>query len=321
MSEKNLIHTWKKIISSKPHLRDTVKRMHLSVLHQATRHELGKGLWYIRFEIQDLVLCELKGEPVEVMSLELPAQANTLWLCMQFHGALSFSSGYRSEPDTMFSFLSNDTDNNLLTVLSQKQWVLFLGIKGASREQVLGEFPLLREQHGALDQRIGAAVPITYVSRQALEQFSSTAFGSFSTVHHIGLLLTKLCSAYVEQMVKLEQGRGKDQDLILLYHQALDYITEHYMEEQLNREKIAESCNCSVRKLTRAFEGRGNTIKSTILLMRLHKSRELLYRHPELTVEDIAGMVHFFDAKHFSSQYKKYFHRTPREERKIIRGT
>lgn len=315
MPEKNLIHVWKETLSSKSSARDTFKGMHLGVLHQATQQKLDERLLRIQLEIHDFVLCELKGRPKELTSLELPEKdEEILWLCIQFHGTLSFPSGNVSQFDTLFSFISNGSEN-LLTVPAEKQWVLLLGITGASRQQLLSEQPLLRKQYDQQESSITAAIPVSYRERQALELFSKTAFGPFTTVHHIGLLLATLYRSYAQQADKKGMQHGKEEATIVLYHQAINYITENFMDEQLNREKIAEACNCSVRNLTRAFEGRSNSIKTSILLIRLHKSRELLRNNPEFTVEHIAGMLFFFDAKHFATQYKKCFHRTPREER------
>lgn len=317
MPEKNLIHVWKETLSSKPNLRDTFKGMHLAVLHQAAQQTLSERLLCIQFEIHDFILCELKGRSQELTCFTLPVQdGETLWLCLQFHGTLSFPTGNVSQPNTLFSFISNSNEN-LLTVPAQKQWVLFLGITGASRQQLLAEQQMLRKQYDRQESNITAPVTISYSERKVLEVFSRKAFGPFTTVHHIGLLLGKLYTSYARQLDK-RGALGKEEGLIVLHHQAISYITENYMDEQLNLEKVAAACHSSVRNLQRAFEGRSNSFKSSINLIRLYKSRELLRDRPELTVEHIAGMLFFSDAKHFSTQYKKCFHRTPREERKAL---
>lgn len=317
MPEKNLIHVWKETLSSRASIRDTFKGMHLGVLHQAAQQKLDEHLLFIQFKTHDFVLCELKGRPRELKSFPVPTSTDdTLWLCLQFYGTLTFPTGKMSQPDTVFSFSSNGSEN-LLTIPAEKQWVLLLGITGASRQQLLSEQPLLRKQYDQQEQHITTAIPISYMERQALELFSKTAFGPFTTVHHIGLLLGKLCASYVQQLDK-QRRQGKEEGLIQLYHRALQYITENYMDEQLNLEKVAAACYCSVRNITRAFQGRPASIARSILLIRLYKGREMLHERPELTIEQIAGILHFSDAKHFANHYKKSFHRTPREERKAL---
>ncbi|MFB2120255.1 helix-turn-helix domain-containing protein [Parapedobacter sp. 2B3] len=69
-------------------------------------------------------------------------------------------------------------------------------------------------------------------------------------------------------------------------------------------------------KLSRAFEGRSLTLNAALRLMRLYKSRELLRRKRHLPIARIAAMVHFRNAKHFATQFKKHFRCTPSEERK-----
>lgn len=319
MPEKNLIHVWKETLSSRPVSRETFRGMHLAVLHQATQQKLDDRLLRIQFEIHDFLLCELKGRPKEMTGFELPEKdGEILWLCMQFHGTLSFPTGNVSRSDTIFSFISNGSEN-LLTVPAEKQWVLFLGITGASRQQLLAEQPMLRRQYDQQENRITTAVAVSYAERQVLELFSKTEFGPFTAVHHIGLLLAKLYASYVQQVEKRGM-QGKEEGLIVLYHNALEYIRKNFMSEQLNLEKVAAACHCSVRTLTRAFKGRSVSVNQSILLVRLYKSRELLRNHPEFTIEYIAGMLYFFDAKHFANQYKKCFHHTPREEQKAITG-
>ena len=317
MQEKNLIHEWKETLSSRPSFRETFKDMHLSVLHQATQRKLNEGLLHIQFETHDFILCELKGRGKELTAFELPEKdEGILWLCIQLHGTLSFPTGKVSQPDTIFFFRSEGNEN-LLTIPVVKQWVLFIGITGASRQLLLTEQPSLRRQYDQQKTSMGTAVPVSFADRHVLETFSRTALGPFSTMHHIGLLLDKLYTSYTQQVDKRGE-QSKDEGLIVIYHRAINYITEHYMDPDLNREKLASACNCSPRSMSRAFEGRPKSIKSNILLMRLHRSRELLHRHSDLTVEQIAAMLHFPSGQHFATQYKKCFNRTPREERKAM---
>lgn len=106
--------------------------------------------------------------------------------------------------------------------------------------------------------------------------------------------------------------------LVPLYDSAMAHIQQHFMDEQLNRITIAAALNCSTRQLSRAFEGRPMTLNAAIQLMRLYKGRELLRRKRNLPVAQIATMVHFRNAKHFTTRFKKHFGRTPSEERKAV---
>ncbi|WP_257668671.1 AraC family transcriptional regulator [Parapedobacter tibetensis] len=315
MPQNNVRHLWRETLSSRPVSKDTYRGMHLAVLRRAVHQKPAEHVFAILFEVGDFVLCESKGHPPSATPFELPSkESETLWLCFQFQGTATFSSGTSSEPGTLFSFISTGGDR-LLTFQAGKQWALYLGVSGASREQLLAELPLLRERHG--QQPILQGVPISHPDRQTLESLPKLSFGPFSTVHHIGQLIIKTYGNYAQQLKRcLQQPQGQPQ--IQLYNQAIAYIRDNYMDEALSREKIAEALHCSARSLSRAFEGRPASLNASILILRLYKSRELLRNEPGCSVEQIALMLHFFDASHFTAQYKKYFHRTPREERKVI---
>jgi len=109
----------------------------------------------------------------------------------------------------------------------------------------------------------------------------------------------------------------KKQELLL--HRAYAYILEHYMEPDLDRNRIAAALGCSTRSLSRAFEGGGLKLHGCIRVLRLHKGRELLRKKPNLTIEKIADRLHFSSARHFATRYKELFQLSPSDERKMIR--
>lgn len=316
MPEKNLFHQWRETVSSRSGTKDSFSGMHLSVLHQATRRTLDQHVSLIQFETHDFILCELKGRPSEMMAFSLPAiDTGVLWLCLQFHGKLTFPDGHVSQPETLFSFATG-ADEYLLTLATEKQWALLLGVSGTSRQLLMAELPPLREQHDGSPKN-WADYPITFADRRQLDAFSKLTFGPFSTRHHIGQLLGQLNATHAQQLEKPREPDGSEH-LILLYHQAILFIQQHYLDENLNRDTIAAACNCSVRNLTRAFEGRSVSLRIAIRTLRLHKAKELLQIKPPLSIEEIAVMLRFPSGKYFAAQYKKQFHRSPREERKPI---
>jgi len=294
------------------------KGMHLAAIKQATQQKLTEHLSVIQFDIQDFVLSEIKGHPKSLISFSLPAKdGNVLWLCFQLHGKFTFCNGRTTQPDTLLSFVISDEDESL-TLPAEKQWALFIGISGPSRQQLLAELPALRKQYEQPKTNILKAIPLSHIERQLLESLSKKTFGSFSTLYHIGQLILKLYTNYQLQLIR-KTTQDNDLPHIQLYHQAVAYIRENYLDQALNREKIAEALHCSWRSLSRAFEGRPISLNATILSFRLYKGRELLRKQSDLSVEQIALMLYFPNAKHFTVQYKKYFHLTPREERKAIK--
>ena len=99
-----------------------------------------------------------------------------------------------------------------------------------------------------------------------------------------------------------------------LYRRAYSYIEDHYMEADLNRDRIAAALGCSTRSLSRAFEGT-ITIPQIIRRLRLQKARELLHKRSHLTIRQIAEKLHFCDVKYFARCFKELFGLSPSEER------
>lgn len=120
---------------------------------------------------------------------------------------------------------------------------------------------------------------------------------------------------FFQQISILASYVGKKLDI--LDRRAYAYIVEHYMEPDLDRNRIATALGCSTRNLSRAFKNM--TIPATIRMFRLQKSRELLHKRPDLTIKQIAEKLHFCNAKHFATCYRNFFKYSPSEERKMIR--
>ena len=228
MSGKDLFHQWRDTASKWSGPADSFNQMHLAVLHQAERRKFDQHLLSIRFENNDFVLCEWKGRPSEPIRMALPTPGSeTLWFCLQFHGKATFPGGHISQPETLFSFVT-DTADYPLTLAVEKQWVLLLGVSGTSRQLLLAELPSLRELYDGQNS-IGAAFPITFANRRLLEAFSKSAFGPFTTLHQIGQLVAKLYGAYAQQLEKPREPGGEE-SVVLLYHNAIDFLRKHYMD-------------------------------------------------------------------------------------------
>ena len=89
-----------------------------------------------------------------------------------------------------------------------------------------------------------------------------------------------------------------------------------WFDADIDRNRIAEALNVSVRTLNRAFEGKTNNVITTIRMVRLHKARDLV-RGTDMPLEDIAFKLHYADAKHLSKKYQALFTRSPAQDRKI----
>lgn len=317
MPHQELSRQWKETISARPDARDIVKTMHLSSFPQGQVKRPAEGIHLIQLRMEDIVLLEIKGRLPHLHPIALPSEnRKTLWLCMQFHGKLVFPNGSNSYPDNLLSLITEPEDYTL-TLAADRQWVLFFGLSGNSKLQLLAELPALRRAYDEQEHNTLRSVSISYLERRILEVLCKKAMGPFNALYQTGVAMGKLFGNYTLQLVK-PQVLSREEYQVQIYHGALAYIQEHYLDEDLTSEKIGDVLGCSARNLTRAFEGRSLGVKATILTVRLYKARELLQTQPDLSVERIAGMLHFGDAKNFAVQYKKVFWHSPRDERKNI---
>lgn len=317
MSHKELSQLWNQSLLARPDPRDVRKTMHLSVFSQGAASSPVEGVHLIQYRMEDLTLFEIKGRPPNLHLIDLPSNTNeTLWLCIQLHGKTVFPTGSIIYSDSILSFMTQTADCPL-TLATDRQWVLFLGISGNSKLQLLAELPALREAFQHQQINILQSVSISYVERQVIEGLFKKTLGPFNAMYQTGVAVGKLFHNYTRQLIK-PKALSRDEFQIQIYHRALAYIQQHYLAESLTSEKIANVLGCSIRNLTRAFEGRSMGVKATVVAVRLYKARELLQTRLDLTIERIAVMLHFLDTKHFAVQYKKAFYHSPRDERKAI---
>ncbi|MBD1432532.1 AraC family transcriptional regulator [Sphingobacterium sp. DN00404] len=101
--------------------------------------------------------------------------------------------------------------------------------------------------------------------------------------------------------------------LNLLYEEAKVYVRAHYGEKDLNHLGIAKALGCSTRQLSRAFEGKPETLHAWIIKIRLLVGHNLLASEPKLSIREVARRLHFYDDKHFRRAYKKQFGCLPRQ--------
>lgn len=317
MSQKELSQLWNQSLLARPDPRDVRKSMHLSAFSQGIASSPVDGIHQIQYRMEDITLLEVKGRPPNLHLIDLPTDGHEiLWLCIQLHGKTVFPNGSSIYSDGILSLMTQTADYPL-TLASDRQWVLFLGLSGNSKLQLLAELPTLRKAFQHQKNNILPSVPISSVERQVIEGLCKKAWGPFNALYQTGVAAGKLFNNYVQQLMK-PKVQSREEYQVQIYHRALAYIQEHYLAEDLTREKIADVLGCSIRNLARAFEGRSLGMKATILAVRMYKGRELLQTRSDLSIERIAEMLCFWNAKHFSAQYKKFFCHSPRDERKAI---
>ena len=91
----------------------------------------------------------------------------------------------------------------------------------------------------------------------------------------------------------------------------MQYFEEHYAEK-ISLDLISENMYVSPFYISKIFKSiTGDTPIRYLINVRLDKARELLKKHPEISVHEIAEMVGYDDAYHFSKLFKKRFGVSP----------
>ena len=102
---------------------------------------------------------------------------------------------------------------------------------------------------------------------------------------------------------------------------AMEYINEHYMDEEISLNVVAGSVNVSSNHFSALFsQNMGQTFSEKLTSLRMEKARELL-RCTALRSSEIAGRVGYKDAHYFSYIFKKTQGMTPSDYRKASAST
>jgi AraC-like DNA-binding protein len=101
----------------------------------------------------------------------------------------------------------------------------------------------------------------------------------------------------------------------LLYLRARLIVARHYRRE-LTLATLARALSCSPRHLQRAYAQFGQTtFREDLLARRVAAAAALLDRYPLLAVREVARLVGYRDARHFSEVFHRRLGMTPRSYR------
>lgn len=97
--------------------------------------------------------------------------------------------------------------------------------------------------------------------------------------------------------------------------QIVSYFEDHY-SEKISLERIAENMYLSTFYISKIFKSEtGDTPIRHLIHIRLEKAKEILEQKPGLSIKEVAAMVGYEDAYHFSKQFKKYYGISPSQVR------
>ena len=126
--------------------------------------------------------------------------------------------------------------------------------------------------------------------------------------------------AYAEKMISQaieirDQNSGNKNRSIL--KTAVDFIDEHYMDEDISLNTAANVANVSSNHFSALFsQNMGQTFIEYLTSLRMNKAKELL-RCTGMRSSEIAGEIGYKDAHYFSYLFKKTQGMTPSDYRKV----
>lgn len=125
-----------------------------------------------------------------------------------------------------------------------------------------------------------------------------------------------------EQCEPMERPRGYSFESAgkkYVAEQVITYIEDHY-SEKISLDQIAENMYLSPFYISRIFKGEtGNTPIRHLINIRLEKAKGLLENGYQGSIQEVAALVGYDDAYHFSKLFKKKFGTAPSAVRKMDR--
>ncbi len=268
---------------------------------------MPRGLCAAALFDEKLSALEIKGNCPMGLSFDLSASRHPLWLVFSFIGPFSANRITAVDAGHYTACSFGDEQVSCRLGPSGKTSLLILGIPDDGRHvALLQEWPQVAES---------CPQPIGYRQQQVLKKLQQVQRKPYSTAVKLHDVLVQLLDLFHADL--LEARKSQDMEQVALYHRAIAYIRKHYLDTDIDRSRIAEALNVSIRTLNRAFEGKTNNVISTIRMVRLYKARDLI-RGTDMPLEEIAFKLHYTDAKHLSKKYLALFNCSPAQERKTL---
>jgi AraC-like DNA-binding protein len=210
------------------------------------------------------------------------------------------------EPEQLISYVSDETDP------WHYCWIAFTGTKAAALVSSTGVNPLQPIIHTKRNRHI----PVLFRHiQQALR--SKKANAQLKSIGYLHLLLGEYCETLSASTLA---GVVTEAESDRIVQQAIHYLSTQYAEP-ITIELMAESLGYNRAYLSRMFKRHTKVTPVTFLLkLRVDKARLLLRERLELTIEQIASSVGFYDPLYFSKQFRRWYGVSPSEYRNQIKS-
>lgn len=210
------------------------------------------------------------------------------------------------EPEQLISYVSDETDP------WHYCWIAFTGSQAEKLVEATGLTPANPIIHIARNRHIPVLcrqIQMALKSKKPNAQLKATGY--------LSLLLGEYCEALT---VPAASGVATDEDSDRIVGQAIHYLTTQYAEP-ITIEMMAESLGYNRAYVSRMFKRHTKVTPVTFLLkLRVDKARLLLRERLELTIEQIAASVGFYDPLYFSKQFRRWYGVSPSEYRQQIKS-
>ena len=130
---------------------------------------------------------------------------------------------------------------------------------------------------------------------------------SSTALCEILIYLTNITLSHIADDVNLENAVSIPYNL----KKAVAYIRRHYTQI-ITLDDLARCCNVSKQQMTRYFKDAfDDTPINYAIKYKITKSKELMFKHPQLSITEIAYELGFNDQHYFSRIFKKITGETP----------
>ncbi|GFZ85421.1 AraC family transcriptional regulator [Paenibacillus marchantiophytorum] len=220
--------------------------------------------------------------------------------------ALGAGDSFIIEPEQLISYVSDESDP------WHYCWIAFTGEQAAPSVSATGLNPLLPIIHTTRNRHI----PVLFRHiQQALKAKKTNA--QLKSVGYLHLLLGEYCEALASSTAA---GPITEAESDRIVQQAIHYLSTQYAEP-ITIELMAESLGYNRAYLSRMFKRHTKVTPVTFLLkLRVDKAKLLLRERLELTIEQIASSVGFYDPLYFSKQFRRWYGVSPTEYRNQMKS-
>ena len=167
-------------------------------------------------------------------------------------------------------------------------------------------------------------IPMKDVMRQEVFKLCTAMAKEFQTCRPGRYFMLK---AYLIQLILLllrdQKDTAQEQNGCIfespnkkyVVNQMIRYFNEHY-HEKISLDQIARNMYLSTFYLSKIFKSEtGDTPINYLIELRMEKARELMETSPGISIQNVAEMVGYDDAYHFSKLFKKHFGAAPSKYR------